>query len=94
MLRQAAVPDVLILLIALECFSVAAKAKDLSGAIIAAGMGGLIIFQSFINLGVVTFILPNTGLTLPFISYGLTSLVSLYMGMGFVLNVRLQCKRG
>lgn len=51
-------------------------------------------FQSFINLGVVTFILPNTGLTLPFISYGLTSLVSLYMGMGFVLNVRLQCKRG
>ena len=85
---------VLLLFIALECFSVAAKAKDLSGSIIAAGMGGLIIFQSFINLGVVTFILPNTGLTLPFISYGLTSLVSLYMGMGFVLNVRLQCKRG
>ena len=82
------------LLISMECLFNGRKAKDLSGAIIAAGMGGLIIFQSFINLGVVTFILPNTGLTLPFISYGLTSLVSLYMGMGFVLNVRLQCKRG
>lgn len=83
----------LLVLISLECFAVAAKAKDTAGAIIAAGMGGLIIFQSFINLGVVTFILPNTGLTLPFISYGLTSLVSLFIGMGFVLNVRLQCKK-
>lgn len=83
----------LLVLISLECFAVAAKAKDTAGTIIAAGMGGLVIFQSFINLGVVTFILPNTGLTLPFISYGLTSLVSLFIGMGFVLNVRLQCKK-
>lgn len=84
---------VLLMFIALECFSVGRRAKDLSGAIIAGGMGGLIVFQSFINLGVTTFILPNTGLPLPFVSYGLTSLWSLYIGMGFVLNVRLQCKR-
>ncbi|MFR8121126.1 MAG: FtsW/RodA/SpoVE family cell cycle protein [Waltera sp.] len=56
-------------------------------------MGGLIAFQSFVNIGVATFILPNTGLPLPFVSYGLTSLMSLYIGMGVVLNVRLQAKR-
>jgi len=37
--------------------------------------------------------MPNTGMTLPFVSYGLTSLVSLYMGMGIVLNVGLQPKK-
>jgi rod shape determining protein RodA len=42
---------------------------------------------------VATFILPTTGLTLPFVSYGLTSLMSLFIGMGFVLNVRLQARR-
>ena len=84
---------VLLFLICLECFSTAIKSKNLAGTIIAGGMGGLVSFQSFINMGVATFLLPNTGLPLPFVSYGLTSLVSLYIGMGFVLNVRLQCKR-
>lgn len=79
--------------IALECISVARKAKDVAGTIIAAGMGGLVAFQGFFNIGVATFILPNTGLPLPFVSYGLTSLMSLFMGMGFVLNVRLQAKK-
>ncbi|MCM1027278.1 MAG: rod shape-determining protein RodA [Roseburia sp.] len=79
--------------ISLECISVARKAKDLAGTIIAAGMGGLVAFQGFCNVGVATFLLPNTGLPLPFVSYGLTSLMSLFMGMGFVLNVRLQAKK-
>ena len=59
----------------------------------AAGMAGLIGFQGFLNIGVNTGLLPNTGVTLPFVSYGLTSLVSLYIGVGFVLNVGLQCKK-
>ena len=84
---------VLLMGVSLECISVARKAKDVAGTIIAASMGGLIGFQSFLNIGVTTFILPNTGLTLPFVSYGLTSLMSLFMGMGFVLNVRLQAKK-
>ena len=79
--------------IALECISVARKAKDAAGMIIASGMGGLVAFQGFLNIGVTTFILPNTGLPLPFVSYGLTSLMSLFMGMGVVLNVRLQAKK-
>ena len=84
---------VLIIGIALECISIGRQSSDLAGQIIASGMGGLIAFQGFINIGVATFILPNTGLPLPFVSYGLTSLMSLFMGMGFVLNVKLQSKR-
>ncbi len=84
---------VLLFAIALECASIARRAKDTAGTIIAAGMGGLVAFQGFFNIGVTTFLLPNTGLPLPFVSYGLTSLWSLYIGMGFVLNVRLQARR-
>ena len=60
---------------------------------IATGIGALIGFQSFINIGVVTYLLPNTGLPLPFVSYGLTSLISSFIGIGLVLNVGLQCKQ-
>lgn len=84
---------VLLMGIALECVSIGRQSSDLAGQIIASGMGGLIAIQGFINIGVATFILPNTGLPLPFVSYGLTSLMSLYLGMGFVLNVKLQSKR-
>ena len=84
---------ILLLLISLECFAVARKAKDTAGAVIATGIGALIGFQSFINIGVVTYLLPNTGLPLPFVSYGLTSLISSFIGIGLVLNVGLQCKQ-
>ncbi len=80
----------LLFLIAIMCIMAARRAKDLAGQIIAGGMAGLIGIQTFINIGVVTGLLPNTGLTLPFVSYGLTSLVSLFIGIGFVINVRLQ----
>lgn len=79
--------------IVLECLYVAYKAKDMAGRIIAAGVAAWIGFQTFINLGVVTFIIPNTGLPLPFISYGLTSILCLYIGLGLVLNVKLQARK-
>lgn len=79
--------------IVLECLYVAHKAKDMSGRIIATGVAAWIGIQTFINLGVVTFIIPNTGLPLPFISYGLTSVWCLFMGLGFVLNVKLQARK-
>ena len=66
------------------------KAKDKAGEVIAVGVGAWIGFQGIINIGVATGVLPNTGLPLPFVSYGLTSLLSVYAGIGFVLNVRLQ----
>lgn len=83
---------ILLFLIVYECFLVARKSSDIAGRVIAVGIGSLIGIQTFFNIGVATFILPNTGLTLPFVSYGLTSLVSLYIGIGFVLNVRLRSK--
>lgn len=84
---------VLLLFITLDCLMTARRAKDIAGTLIASGMATLIGFQSFINISVATGVLPNTGIPLPFVSYGLTSLLSLYIGMGFVLNVRLQCVR-
>ena len=84
---------ILVLLISMECFLTARRARDISGTIIAAGIGAQIGFQAFINIGVVTYLLPNTGLPLPFVSYGLTSLISSFIGIGFVLNVGLQCKQ-
>ena len=79
--------------IVLECLYVAYKAKDTAGRLIAAGVAAWIGFQTFFNLGVATFILPNTGLPLPFISYGLTSILCLYMAIGVVLNVKLQQRK-
>ena len=81
----------LLIFISIECIIIAKRSKDLAGLIIAAGMGSLIAIQGFLNIGVATQLIPNTGLPLPFVSYGLTSLVSLYIGIGLVLNVRLQC---
>ncbi len=81
---------ILLLLITLRIYSIAKSAKDTAGAVIAAGVGTWIGFQGFLNIGVTTGVLPNTGIPLPFVSYGLTSLISLYIGVGFVLNVRMQ----
>lgn len=83
----------LLLLIVIQCIIIGIRARDLAGRIICCGVGGLIGFQSFINIGVATQILPNTGVPLPFVSYGLTSLVSLFVGIGLVLNVGLQPKK-
>ena len=80
----------LLLSIAIECIRMGLRAKDLSGKIICCGMGSIVSLQSFLNICVATGIAPNTGTPLPFVSYGLTSLVSLYIGMGLVLNVGLQ----
>lgn len=83
----------LLLMIVIQCILIGIRAQDLAGRIICCGVGGLIGFQSFINIGVATKLIPNTGVPLPFVSYGLTSLVSLYIGIGFVLNVGLQPKK-
>ncbi len=83
----------LLLLIVVQCILIGFRAQDLAGRIICCGVAAQIGFQSFINIGVATGILPNTGIPLPFVSYGLTSLISLYMGIGIVLNIGLQPKK-
>ena len=81
---------VLLFLITFECIRMSLRAKDLAGKIICCGVGSIVSIQSFINICVATGLAPNTGTPLPFVSYGLTSLISLFIGMGLVLNVGLQ----
>lgn len=83
----------LVALVTFECFYMGAHAPDIAGRIICCGIGGIIGFQSFVNMGVATRLLPNTGLPLPFVSYGLSSLLSLMAGMGVIFNVGLQHKK-
>ena len=84
---------ILLLFITIECILIARKAKDTAGKMICCGFAALVGFQSLVNIGVASGVLPNTGLPLPFVSYGLTSLLSLYIGVGLVLNVGLQPKK-
>ncbi len=81
---------VLLMWITFECVLAAIRAKDFMAKLICCGIAAWIAFQSFINIGVSTRILPNTGLPLPFFSYGLTSLVSLYIAMGIILNISIK----
>ena len=83
----------IILLLVLQCIKIARQAKDTKGMLIAGGIGILIAYQSFINIGVATGVLPNTGIPLPFISYGLSSFISLSIGIGMVLNISIQKSR-
>lgn len=81
---------ILLLIVIGQCLLIAKNAKDDCGAIICCAMGALVALQGFMNIAVATGFLPNTGIPLPFVSYGLTSLVSMYIGIGVVLNVGLQ----
>ena len=81
---------ILLFLIVLECFITGQRAPTLSGKLFCFGFGVLVVVQSFVNVAVATMLLPNTGVTLPFVSYGLTSLIMMYCGVGIVLNIGLQ----
>ena len=66
---------------------IAVHAKDLFGALIVSGAMAHLMIQVILNIAVVTNAIPNTGITLPFVSYGGTSIVFLLAEMGLVLNV-------
>ena len=84
---------ILLLLIVIECIVIGLRAKDTGGRIICGGVGALVGIQTFINISVATGIFPNTGISLPVVSSGLTSLVCFFAGIGLVLNVGLQPKK-
>ncbi len=71
---------------------IADNAPDLFGALLVVGVMGHIAIQVILNIAVVTNTIPNTGITLPFISYGGTSVLFLMMEMGMVLSVSNQIK--
>jgi len=78
--------------IVLRAFTIALKTQDTQARMIATGVGSLIGFQTFVNLGGLLGIIPLTGVPLPFISYGGTSIVLLSLAMGVLLNVSMFVK--
>jgi len=84
----------LLSVIIIKCFITAKRARDYMGMMIAIGIGSMFCFQIFFNIGVATSILPNTGLPLPFLSNGLSSLMSNMMAVGILINIRIQPNRG
>lgn len=77
-------------IIIFKCFSVAKKAQDFLGSMIALGVAAMFMFQVFANICVATRLFPNTGLPLPFLSNGLSSMLSSMIGIGFVMNIGIQ----
>lgn len=84
----------LLSVIIIKCFIAAKNAKDYMGMMIAVGIGSMFYFQTFVNIGVATSLLPNTGLPLPFLSNGLTSLIGNMMAIGILINIGIQPNRG
>jgi len=77
----------LFLLFAWRGFRIAINAPDTFGSLMATGLTTMIVFQAAINIGVVSGALPVTGITLPFISYGGSSLLFTLIAVGFLLNI-------
>lgn len=77
----------LLIFVILRCIRAARLARDVYGSMIAYGFATLIFFQTIVNIGVNLNVIPVTGLTLPFISYGGSSLVSLLIGIGLIESV-------
>ena len=79
---------VLEFLVVYRCFKTARLAKSSMDALICVGFGTMLIFQAVENIGMCLFVMPVIGLTLPFFSYGGSSIVALYAAMGMVSGVR------
>ncbi len=82
------------LLLIWRFMEIASQAPDFSGMMIVSGVMAHISIQVLLNIAVVTNTIPNTGISLPFISYGGSSIMFLMIEMGIVLNVSSQSKRG
>lgn len=78
--------------IVLRALSIALKAKDPQARMLAAGLGSIIGIQTFVNLGGLTGLIPLTGVPLPFISYGGTSVILMSIAVGILMNVSMFVK--
>ncbi len=83
---------VLLVAIIVRCLATASKAKTRMEAYICVGMAAMLIFQTISNIGMCLFVLPVIGLTLPFFSYGGSSILTLFMAMGVVSGIRARSK--
>ncbi len=81
---------IVFLLLVIEGYSIATRAKDRFGMLIAVGITTQIGIQTVLNLAVVSNLVPNTGISLPFFSYGGTALIMQLAEMGIMLNISQQ----
>lgn len=77
-----------LLFIVFRCIIIAISARDTFSQLLAAGIAGMFAFQTFVNAGVATGILPNTGMSLPFVSYGGSSMWTNMVAVGLILNIK------
>lgn len=81
---------ILLAIVIFKCITVARKSQDYLGKMIALGVASMFMFQVFTNISVATLIFPNTGLPLPFLSNGLSSMISSMIGIGLIMNIGIQ----
>lgn len=74
----------------LWCIRVAAGSKDRFGSVLAIGAGSIVFWHAVFNLGMVTGLLPVVGVTLPLFSYGGSSVMTVLLGIGLVMNVSMR----
>lgn len=77
----------LLLFIVFRCILIAITTRDFFSQLLVAGIAGMFAFQTFVNVGVATGVIPNTGMSLPFVSYGGSSMWTNLAAIGLVLNV-------
>lgn len=78
-----------IVLIIARCILIALRAQDIQGRLIATGVAGMIIFETFVHVSVATNFLPNTGMPFPFVSFGGSMIWVHMLAIGVVLNVKI-----
>ena len=69
------------------------QSRDTFGMLIAAGLASMILFQLLVNVGMVVGIMPVTGIPLPFVTYGGSSLISLLFGLGILQSIRMRSNK-
>lgn len=84
---------ILFVVFAMRGLKIAKNAPDVFGRLVAVGITSWIIFQSLINISAISGLIPLTGVTLPFISYGGTSLVFSMVAVGILLNISRKCEK-
>ena len=81
---------ILLLAIVLRCVWVSRRAKSHMSSYIAIGFAGMLMVQTLLNIGMCLFVTPVIGLTLPFISYGGSSTLTLFIAMGIVSGIKMR----
>ena len=80
----------LLLFIVFRCIIIALSTQDFFSQLIVTGIAGMFAFQTFVNVGVATGVIPNTGMSLPFVSYGGSSMWTNMTAIGLVLNIGMK----